>query len=142
MKFSDIKVGEVLSSTIYPTVVAKDADSIKVKDTMGREFTIKGPKFIEEAMNSSSQYTKEEKVSKTKAAEILTAVGDTVFTAVFEKQDGTERTIVAKLIDTENLMGRSNVTDLQVTTGTNLRQIDHRTLKSLIVKGTKYTVKK
>lgn len=142
MKFNKIGNGEVLSSTMYLTVLSKDKDSIKVKSNLGQEFTVKGPDLIEKSMNSSNYFEKEEKVSKTKAAEVLTNAGDTVFTVVFDKQDGTERTLIGKLIDTENLMGRCNVTDLEVTSGSNLRQVDLRTLKSIVYKGTKYTVKK
>ena len=142
MKFKDLNKGEVLSTTMYVTVQSKDKDSIKVKDTNGQEFTIRGTKLIEDTMNSAAQYTKEEKVSRTKAAEILSQAGDAVFTAVFDKADGTERTLVGRLVETENHMGRSNVVDLEVTSGTNLRQVDHRTLKSLTLKGIKYIVKK
>lgn len=144
MKFNSIKPGEVLSSTMYLTVLSKDKDSIKVKDNFNREFTVKGPKLIEETMNSSTQFEKEEKVNKTKAAEILHNAGDAVFTTDFVKQDGTDRTMVAKLIETENLMGRSNVLDLQESTPgkSPIKQVDHRTLRSITLKGTKYTVKK
>lgn len=142
MEFKKVKVGEVLSSTMYLTVVAVDKDSIKVKDSIGQTFTIKGPKLIEESMSSADQFSKEEKVSMTRMAEVLTQAGDTAFTVVFVKQDGTERVLVGKLVDTENLLGRSNVIDLQVKQGTNLRQVDHRTIKSLIIKGVKYTIKK
>ena len=142
MNFKQIKPGEVLNSTMYLTVQSKASDSIQVKDNFGREFTVKGPKLIEEAMNSAAQYSKEEKVSKTEAAQLLTSAGDAAFTVVFDKQDGTERTLVGKLVDTENHMGRSNVDDLQITSGSPRRQVDHRTLRSLILKGVKYTVKK
>lgn len=142
MKFTNIKVGEVLSSTIYPTVVAIEADGIKVKNGAGKEYMIKGPKFIEESMASASQFEKEEKISRTEAAQILISAGDSVFTVVFDKDDGTERTLVGKLVETENLMGRSNVIDLQIVGGHNMRQVNHRGLKSLILKGIKYTVKK
>lgn len=142
MDFKLIKPGEVLSSTMYLTVLSKDTDSIKVKDNFGREFTVKGPKLIEETMSSASQFGKEEKISRTKAAEILTSAGDTVFTADFVKQDGSDRTLVGRLVENENLMGRSNVIDLQETAAHKMKQVDHRTLKSVILKGTKYTVKK
>lgn len=142
MDFNKLKQGDILSSTMYLTVQSKDNDSIKVKDSFGREFTVKGPKLIEETMNSAQQFTKEEKVSRTKAAEVFTNVGDSVFTVVFDKADGSERVLVGKLLNTEGLMGRSNVTDLQITSGSNLRLVDHRSIKSLIAKGTKYTVKK
>lgn len=138
MEFNKLKVGEVLSTTMYVTVLSKNADSITVKDSAGREFTIKGPKFIEDTMHSSEQYTKEEKTTQTKAAEILTTAGDTVFKADFVKKDGSPRTMVARLLENENLMGRSNVIDLEKGS---MGQIDHRTLKSLIIKNVKYLVK-
>lgn len=140
MKHTSIKVGEVLSTTHYMTVVGKTTDSITVKDSLGKEFTVKGKKLIE-AMDSNSQYDKTEVVNKTKAAEILTGAGDAVFSVTFIKADGKRRNLTGRLLDTENLLGRSNVTDLEVTTGTNLRQVDHRTIEEIILKGTKYTVK-
>lgn len=142
MEFSKIQTGEVLSSTMYLTVVSKDSDSIKVKDSFGREFVVKGPKLIEETMTSAIQFSKEEKVSNTKAAEALVAAGDTAFTVVFIKEDGKERTLTGRLVETENLMGRSNVIDLQIATGYAMRQVNLRELKSVVLKGTKYTVKK
>lgn len=142
MQFKAIKTGEVLNSTMYLTVQGKTADAIQVKDNFGREFTVKGPKLIEEAMNSANQYSKEEKVTRTEAAAILTSAGDAAFTVTFDKADGTERTLVGKLVDTENHMGRSNVDDLQVTSGSPRRQVDHRTIKQITLKGVKYTVKK
>lgn len=141
MKFTNIKKGEVLSSTMYLTVLDKDKDSIKVRDLNGQQFTVKGDKLIEQSMRSAAQFDQEVKVNKTEAAEKLINAGDTAFTVVFNKADGTERTLVGTLIDTENHMGRSNVTDLQVTTGNPLRQVDHRTIKSLVLRGTKYVVK-
>lgn len=59
MKFKEIKAGEVLSSTVYLTVLSKDKDSIKVKDSFGREFVVKGVDLIEQTMNSASQYSEE-----------------------------------------------------------------------------------
>jgi len=142
MKFKQLKKGEVLNSTMYMTVQNVLADSIIVKDNFGREFTLKGPKLIEEVVNSAAQYEKEEKVTMTTAANTLVSAGDSAFTVVFLKADGTERTLVGRLIDTENHMGRSNVVDLQVTSGSPNRQVDHRTIKSIILKGVKYVVKK
>lgn len=142
MKFEEIKKGEVLSSTMYLTVADKTANAIKVKDSVGQEFEVRGPKLIESTMNSGTQYATEKKVTRTELATALTNAGDSVFTVVFYKQDGTERTLVGKLLDTENHMGRSNALDLQITSGNAMRQVDHRTLKSLILRDIKYTVKK
>ena len=52
---------------------------------------------------------------------------------------GKESTIVGRLSNAEGRMGRSLVIDLP--TG-GYRQVDHRTLKYLIIKNVKYTVKK
>ena len=52
---------------------------------------------------------------------------------------GKETTIVGRLSKAEGKMGRSLVIDLP-TQG--YRQVDHRTLKHLIINNVKYTVKK
>lgn len=142
MKYNKIKQGEVLSSTMYLTVQKQTPDGVWVKDANGKEFEVRGKGLIESTLNSSDQYETEKKVSMTEAAYILTNAGDSVFTAVFNKADGSERTLVGRLLEAENLLGRSNVEDLLITDATKRRrQVDHRTLKSLILKGTKYTVK-
>lgn len=141
MEFKKIKPGEILNSTMYLTVESKTTDAVSVKDSFGRSFTVRGPKLIEETMNSANQYGKEVKVNKTEAANILVNAGDAAFTVEFKKQDGSDRTLVGRLLDTENHMGRSNVEDLQITSGNRLRQVDHRTLKSITIKGVKHTVK-
>lgn len=142
MKFSNIKKGEILSSTMYMEVLAKDGTSVKVRDSNKNEFTVQGKGLIEKTMNSNSQYEKELKVNRTQAVEALLTAGDTVFTVEFTKADGSDRVLVGRLVDTENHMGRSNVEDLLTTDTHRLRQVDHRTIKSLILRGTKYTVKK
>jgi hypothetical protein len=143
MKFNKIQPGkgEILSTTMYMEVLSKDKDGIQVKDSFGNSFVVKGPQLIENTMNSSAQYDKEEKVSRTAAVEALLNAGDTVFQVEFVKQDGTDRNLVGRLVNTENHMGRSNVEDLLTTDAHKLRQVDHRTVKSVIVKGTKYVVK-
>lgn len=55
---------------------------------------------------------------------------------------GEERTIVGYLVSLEPKMGRSTVHDLEVPKGQHpLRQIDHRTISSLVIKNVKYVVK-
>lgn len=142
MKFENITVGERLSSTMYLEVLQKGTEEIKVKDNFGREFIVRGTKLIEATMNSSRQFDSTESVSKTKAAEILLESNATVFEVIFDKANGEERTLVGYLLNTENLMGRSNVIDLAITSGNPLRQIDHRTIKSIISKDTRNVVKK
>ncbi len=142
MKLKDVKTGERLSFTNYMEVVSKDNDSVKVKDVNGQVFTIKGKDLIEKTVTSAAQFEKEEKLNKTEMVETLLGARDSVFTVIFDKQDGNERTLVGRLIGSENHMGRSNVVDLEITSGSPNRQVDHRQIKSLTLRGTKYTVKK
>jgi len=142
MKFANIKKGEILSSTLYMEVLDKDGTSVKVRDSNKNEFTVQGKGLIEKTMNSNTQFDTEEKVSRTQAVEALLTAGDTVFTVEFTKADGSDRVLVGRLINTENHMGRSNVEDLLTTDTHKLRQVDHRTIKSLILRGVKYNVKK
>ncbi len=141
MKLKDVKTGERLSFTNYMEVVSKDSDSIKVKDVNGQTFTIKGKSFIENSVTSAAQFEKEEKVNRTEMVEALLGAKDSVFTARFTKQTGDDRIMIARLVDSENLMGRSNVIDLEAT-GRVVKQVDHRSLYELTLKGTKYTLKK
>ncbi len=141
MKLKDVKTGERLSFTNYMEVVSKDNDSVKVKDVNGQVFTIKGKDLIEKTVTSAAQFEKEEKVNRTNMVEALLGAKDSVFTARFVKQDGKDRIMVARLVNSENLMGRSNVIDLEAT-GQVIKQIDHRSLYELTLKGTKYTIKK
>lgn len=142
MKFAKIRKGEWMFCPMYVQVQDTKLDSIEVMDLNKRKFTVQGQKLIEETMFSATQFENEESVSQTKAAEILVNAGDNVLTAVFTKKDGSERTIICKLASTEHLLGRSTVMDLaEIFTGNPLRQVDHRTIKSIIIKGTKYTVK-
>ena len=56
---------------------------------------------------------------------------------------GEPRTMVAHLLDVEDHMGRSRVVDLQIplAAGCRERQVDHRSVKSLVLRGVKYEQK-
>lgn len=144
MELGKIKVGEVLSTTYYMTVTGKDAgkQEIYVKDNHGNNFTMRGKSLIESSLNSASQFDTEKKVSRTEMIEVLESAGDSVFTVKFVKQDGKDRTMIARLVGGEPKMGRTNVMDLEIATGHPLRQVDNRTTYELILKGTKYSLKK
>jgi len=54
---------------------------------------------------------------------------------------GEPRKLIGFMKRVDNGMGRSDVIDLEQPDGRNVRQVDHRTIKSLILMGTKYVVK-
>ncbi len=141
--FSSIKRGDRLSMTYYLKVngVNTTEGSVDVTDQNGNNFTIRGKSLIENTIDSASQFSTVQKISRTEMVDILESAKDTVFTVNFDKQDGTNRTLVGHLLSAEPKMGRSNVADLEVVTGHNARQVDHRTLLWIVLKGIKYTVK-
>lgn len=56
---------------------------------------------------------------------------------------GAERILKGYMLQSEPFMGRSNVYDLEVPRGQHaIRQVDHRTIKWLILRNVKYEVKK
>lgn len=140
MKFNDIKAGEFISTTMYLKVVSKTKDGVMVKNTQGQEFEVRGTNLLETTFKSASQFADTKKVTRTDLAEIMVNLGDQVFQVNFDKQDGTNRLLTGYKVSTENLMGRVNAIDLEVT-GFAQRQIDLRTIKSLIVNNVKYQVK-
>lgn len=102
--------------------------------------TINGKELIEKSM-SADQHQDIQKVNKTKAAELLVNSTNRPFTVCFLKTDGEERVLRGRLVKPEPLLGRSMVEDLELKGVNRLRQVDHRTIKYLIVDGVKYTVK-
>ena len=65
MKLNKIKKGEILSTTMYMTVVDKNVNGIEVVDTNGQKFMIKGKHLIENTVNSGSQFDMESHVTRT-----------------------------------------------------------------------------
>ena len=117
-------------------------DSLEVVDLYnGQPFNVHGKSLIENAL-SADYYAEEVKVSKTKAAEFLSTSFHVPLTVSFEKQDGKERILRGRLMSTEPLLGRSYVEDLDIEGDSKkrLRLVDHRTIRWIIVQGTKYVV--
>lgn len=132
-----------LMAFIYFAKVKKNANGehLEVFD-IDREsdFSVTGKDLIE-AGTSADYFAEEEKISKTKLAEILIHSPNKPFTVCFDKTNGSERVLRGRLIAPEPLLGRSTVEDLDVTGKNRLRLVDHRTLKWMVVDGVKYVVK-
>jgi hypothetical protein len=106
---------------------------------LGR-FHVRGHNLIEGG-TSADQYDHEEKVTKTRAAELVVNSHNKPFTVCFTKQTGEDRVLRGRLIAAEPLLGRSHVEDLDVREGHRIRLVDHRTIKWVIVDGLKYVVR-
>jgi hypothetical protein len=144
-----IKDGDIMAVMHYIKVKGSNPISHEFwgddVDQPGKGMKVTGKELVERAF-SADQYDKEEKVSKTKAAEILVTSHNRPFTVSFEKSDKSQRTLRGRLIKAEPLLGRSMVEELDIVPETGdlrgrVRQVDHRTISWLIVEGTKYIVK-
>jgi hypothetical protein len=105
-----------------------------------KDMWVQGQQLIEHSF-SADQFDHEEKVTKMRAAEILVHAYNRPLTVCFVKQDGEERILRGRLIKPEPLLGRSSVEDLDIIGKNRVRLVDHRTLKWIIVDGTKHVVK-
>ena len=166
---NNLAVGNWFSGTRYFKAISSKRDEVVCR-SKGQEITI-SKDIMEYEMNNANVFENEEKLPLTKIATKLTEANNTAFTACFtSKVDekavkeklsmckatdlkdeaaakalakelllGRERTITGRLSKAEGKMGRSLIIDLN-TNG--YGQIDHRTLKWLIIDNVKYTVKK
>lgn len=142
MELKKVNVGDRLSMTYYLEVLGTTPEGLKVRDQNGVSFEIRGKDLIEKTIQSANQYTKTQKVSRTELVNTLLNAKDSVFSCTFNKVDGKERTLIGHLTDTETHFGRSNVIDLENTSGSPIRQVDHRTLSEVIINNTKYSLNK
>jgi hypothetical protein len=101
------------------------------------KFGVHGEELIRNSF-SADQFEEEEKVTKTRAAELLISSYNRPFTVCFLKQDKTERVLRGRLLAAEPLLGRSHVEDLDEPEGKRVRLVDHRTIQWLVVDGVKY----
>ncbi len=142
MKANRIKKDDLVAFMYYGKVVEHSAQEILIFDVDNkRQFSVKGSDLIEGSL-SADQFSSTKKVSKTQAAETLIGAKNRPLTVMFTKTNGEDRKLRGRLVKAEPLLGRSMVEDLDLTKGTPLRQVDHRTIKWLIVDDVKYEVKK
>lgn len=142
IKMENVKAGDLMAFVYYAKVNKIKGEVIEVGNLdSNMEFQVQGRPLIERGL-SADQFAEEINVTKTRAAEILISSFNKPFSVCFEKQDGELRTLRGRLITPEPLLGRSMVEDLDIEIGKHrLRQVDHRTIKNLIVDGVKYVVK-
>ena len=166
---NSLAVDNWFSGTRYFQAVSQKGDEVVCK-SQGQQITI-SKDILEYEMKNANIFKDEESISMTKVAAKLMEANSTAFTVCFtckvkddkvkeklstlnvkdlqkdaeakavakELLTGRETKIIGRLANSEGKMGRSLVIDL--TTGS-YAQVDHRTLKYLIIDNTKYTVKK
>jgi hypothetical protein len=124
--------------------------------------------LVNQTMHSAHSYSHVEKKTRSELLEIFAQSGDVLYTVEYRKQvdplkafdqiktgnklksheeqkkdlkkalEGEPRTLIGHTISSETGMGRSLVYDLE---SKGFKQVDHRTIDSLILKGVKYIVK-
>lgn len=145
---STVKVGDFMQVVYYVKVTEKSYNGANIGvrniDT-GHDFHVNGAELVKRC-KSADRFTEEVKASRTEVVKILKESYNIPFTVCFDtapdKKTGEvkERVLRGRLIGPAEF-GRSNVEDIDVTDAHSLRLVDHRTVKWLIVNGTKYVVK-
>jgi hypothetical protein len=149
VNFADVQKGDLMGIVTFVKVTSKGAhgilgrtDSLQVRNIdNGMDFQVQGAELVEQ-MFSADRFLSTEELSKTALAEKLITLYNRPFTVTFDTQDGTERTMRARYISHEELLGRSRVIDLDADPSDNFRLVDHRTLKEIIVDGVQFKLKK
>lgn len=139
---SKLRGGDYLSRTSYMSVArttSYDKD-ISVKNMEGLEWSI-DKKVVSKECYSASQFHDTIEVNRTTILEFFLDPADyaVVRTVNYDKANGENRTMICYVLDIENNLGRSNVIDLE--DNGKIKQVDHRTINWLIMKGTRYIVK-
>jgi hypothetical protein len=148
------EVGHIVAKTFYArisdvrvhpyptrkhTAVVEEIACQDLEDR-SKHYNVRGSSLVEKFI-SADTFTQEKKVTRTELAEKLVSAGSLPFTVCFLKSRGEERTLRGRLLEHEDLLGRSMVHDFDVGSGAPMRMVDHRTLLWLILNGVKYTLK-
>ncbi len=136
-----IKVGDLMSITYFVKVnaISQNGEKIVCDEIVHdiKDFEIEGKPLIA-SCQSADYYAEERKASRTTMAELLTSRLDRPFTVFFKKQDGSLRKLRGIYTGYTDMMGFSEVKDLDIAKD-NTRKVDHRNLIWLIIDGVKYT---
>ena len=168
---SKLVVNNWFSATAYYKLKSiTDNDNVQVVETRNtKQDMTMAADILNTEMHSGLAHDAQEKLARTEVVEKIMFAGECVMTVNFntkvdkdhiasvlssntgKKADlkkvarevvtGKETVMTCYLGSTENKLGRSLVMDLNAKVGMNYRQIDHRTINSVIIKNVKYIVK-
>lgn len=134
-------MNEIISVSLYAEVLDRTASSLKCRDLhTGQELTLYSTDGFSR-INSADTFKEIRRITRTEMAQILSDACCDVFTVTFIKQDGSERVLRGRVVQSENILGRVMVEDLDLSTSMNYRQVDLRTIKNLVIQGIKYVLK-
>ena len=104
-------------------------------------FEVHGAELVANAY-SADQFSEEKKVNQTECIDRLMVSFNKPFKVCFDKQNEEERVLRGRLVNTDPKRGYSLVEDLDLEGPSykRFRQVDHRSLKWLIVDGIKFVV--
>ncbi len=140
-KPADVQFGDVVMIVHYAKVTGNNRQFPKLQvENLDHEmpFEIHGDPLIASCY-TADRFTEEVKMARTKICKILMGSWFVPFTVCYDKKDGTERVLRGRLLGLEEVDGYTQAEDLDAPKGDRFRQVDHRTLKWLIVRGVKYT---
>ena len=124
--------------------ISKELDSgkkLELQPKKGKKFIV-DKEILEDEAKSAEFVSTEKSVTMTELADYFcNKVGADIFKVAFTKQDNTERILIGHRIETIPNLGYSMVEDHEVTKGSSLREVNHRTILWLIHNGTKLTLK-
>lgn len=138
-----VKVNDIMTFVYWGEVeqIKNNGGILKVRNLdTDTSFYVDGKSLVELA-GSADTFDTEEKSTKTAVAELLVSAYNKPFSVIFVDAKGKDRKLRGRLVKPEPLLGRSMVEDLDIPVGENrIRQVDHRTIKELILDGVKYKV--
>lgn len=145
---SKFKVGDYISRISYMKVVEDDGNQLIVQNDKGYKFGVPYVILENELVSSAGQFNSTKKVGITEFLTIFVEqTGNKVFTACFEKQDGSERVLIGRRLGFNGYAGTSEVVDLEIPLDVSkkydnrVRNIIHRSMKWFILDNTKYILK-
>ena len=84
-KSTNVQIGERLAMHSYYEVTSKDKEYIYVTDENGDRLKI-GLSIVDSSMTSTTQFSSEEKVTRTRMAQLMETLGHAAFKVTFNKQ--------------------------------------------------------
>lgn len=141
-----VKVGDVMAIVNYVKVKqVGTGGTVLLVDELDHgidNIKVDGTALVED-MLSADRFLEEKELARTDIVlNIFVKSFNRPMTVNFIKQNGEERTLRCRLVSHEDADGRSMVEDLDETDKTKrIKQVDHRTIRWLIVDSVKYTSK-